>query len=160
MCIAVVSGKNRHQQGTKDITLGRSIGAGIRQGTGGNKVVIQPADLEEGNEKGQLPQRRDRRLGIPFHMDLAGVGVDSDSPIGWNHQLVSLTHLVNTSVDTWMKFISLPKKVHENKLSSTAVFRFIRTGDEMSGQSQFFYIRSLTLLLVLTTILLCHTISD
>ena len=79
MRIALVAGQHRQHRRSKNVArLGR-IRAHITQRTVGHQRVEQSARLEEVDEERQLPQRRHRRLMVPFNPDRAKETVEIDA---------------------------------------------------------------------------------
>ena len=74
----VASQHGEHRRAENVALLGR-IGAHVAQRTIGDEGVEQPALLEKVDEERQLPERRRRRLLIPFDMHRAKKAVEIDA---------------------------------------------------------------------------------
>jgi hypothetical protein len=80
MRIAPVAGEHREHRRADNVALAGRIRAHIAQRTVGHEGVEQPGRLEEIDEERQLPQRRHRRLMVPFNPDRTEETVEIDAP--------------------------------------------------------------------------------
>ncbi len=75
----------RHDGGAENVARARGVRAGQPQRAALDPRLEAPARTQTVGEERQLPQRGDRRLRIPLHMDAAAKGVHRNR-VGMRHQ--------------------------------------------------------------------------
>ena len=125
--IALVTRQHRQHESAEHVAVGGGVGARAMERAVGHQRVEHARHLQELDEERRLPQRRQRRLRVPFDLDLARPAVDASRPPAAPPAQPAVAH-PQGEPERWRLSSPIPltkRTFQHHATDPTAGFRFI-----------------------------------